>query len=218
MTDHPSIERFAYDGFSTPSAQDWLVYYTANDYRSVDPVWAKLLTEPAPFFWSKSELIDQIKRDRNIPEEKRNTSLRLVRECAEAGHEEGVAISLVSPVGEVACICLSRSTAEPNRSYEELADISLLATSFHERYLRLGDRSDFPRLTQREREVLLWAAEGKADYEIGCILNVSTSTIRFHWTNIFGKLGVNGRLRAVIRGIQLNLVTPQLVDPRPYRD
>lgn len=96
-------------------------------------------------------------------------------------------------------------------SQEELAEIFMLATFFHERFMSLYERPDVPRLTPREREVLRWAAGGKADFDIGCILGVSASTVRFHWKNIFEKLGVKGRMRAVVKAMQLRLISLHLI-------
>jgi DNA-binding CsgD family transcriptional regulator len=66
-------------------------------------------------------------------------------------------------------------------------------------------------LTVREREVLCWAAEGKTDDEMSAILNISTSTIRFHWKKIFKKLEAYGRMYAVTKAVRLQLITPALV-------
>ena len=44
-------------------------------------------------------------------------------------------------------------------------------------------------LTDREREVLAWAAEGKTAWEIGCILNRSQRTIETHFKMACKKLG-----------------------------
>jgi DNA-binding CsgD family transcriptional regulator len=49
------------------------------------------------------------------------------------------------------------------------------------------------RLTEKERLVARWIAEGKTNWEIAKILSVSTRTVKFHAANIFQKLGVAGR-------------------------
>jgi DNA-binding CsgD family transcriptional regulator len=52
-------------------------------------------------------------------------------------------------------------------------------------------------LTRREVQCLRWAAAGKTDGEIGIILSLSTSTVRFHLRNAGGKLGSTGRAQAI---------------------
>ena len=53
------------------------------------------------------------------------------------------------------------------------------------------------RLTRREAQCLRWAAAGKTDSEIGIILDLSVSTVRFHLRNAASKLGATGRTQAI---------------------
>lgn len=53
------------------------------------------------------------------------------------------------------------------------------------------------RLTRREAQCLRWAAAGKTDSEIGIILDLSISTVRFHLRNAAGKLGATGRTQTI---------------------
>lgn len=55
------------------------------------------------------------------------------------------------------------------------------------------------KLTDRERDALAWVAEGKSDWEIGKILAVSETTVRFHVDNGRRKLGAVNRAQAVAR-------------------
>ena len=52
-------------------------------------------------------------------------------------------------------------------------------------------------LTDREREVLAWASEGKTAWEIGCILNLSHRTVEWHFRQAYKKLAVTNRLQAL---------------------
>lgn len=52
-------------------------------------------------------------------------------------------------------------------------------------------------LTRREVQCLRWAAAGKTDSEIGTILDVSVSTVRFHLRNSAEKLGATGRAQSI---------------------
>ncbi|MBL8772352.1 MAG: helix-turn-helix domain-containing protein [Phenylobacterium sp.] len=54
-----------------------------------------------------------------------------------------------------------------------------------------------PNLTLRERDALQWVAAGKSDWEIGMILGVSPTTVRFHVDNARRKLGAVNRAHAV---------------------
>jgi len=54
----------------------------------------------------------------------------------------------------------------------------------------------YARLTRREKDVLAWVAEGKANAEIGEILATRTRTVAKHLEHIFTKLGVESRTAA----------------------
>jgi len=59
-------------------------------------------------------------------------------------------------------------------------------------------RQHFP-LTQRESEVLLWIAKGKANKDIGDILGLSARTVNKHLEQIYVKLGVENRASAAVK-------------------
>ena len=54
-------------------------------------------------------------------------------------------------------------------------------------------------LTKRESEILYWVAQGKANAEIGIVLNISPRTVQKHLEAIFEKLGVDTRVQAAIK-------------------
>jgi LuxR family maltose regulon positive regulatory protein len=58
-------------------------------------------------------------------------------------------------------------------------------------------------LTPREREVLERLAAGATNREIARALFRTEHTVKWHLKNIFAKLGVNSRVRAVLRASEL---------------
>ena len=54
-------------------------------------------------------------------------------------------------------------------------------------------------VTQRESEVLLWIARGKANRDIGEILGLSARTVNKHLEQIYVKLGVENRASAAVK-------------------
>jgi DNA-binding CsgD family transcriptional regulator len=66
-----------------------------------------------------------------------------------------------------------------------------------ERRARLSPSSLVPLgLSQREAEVLCWAAEGKTDGDIAVILGISFRTVKKHLGHVYAKLGVENRTAA----------------------
>lgn len=61
-------------------------------------------------------------------------------------------------------------------------------------------------LTEREREVLQFAARGLTNRQIGHRLGISDRTVQGHLANIYGKLQVNSRTEAVTKALQLGLI------------
>ena len=80
---------------------------------------------------------------------------------------------------------------------------------------RLADRSMMPNLTARELEVLRQLAMGKSNKEIGLALKVTEGTIKVHVNHIFTKLGVSGRVEAIMLAAQRGIVplAESLQDP-----
>ena len=75
--------------------------------------------------------------------------------------------------------------------------------------LRRGD--DGARLTEREREVLVRAAEGRTNRQIGHELGISERTVQAHLSHIYDKLGVASRTEATTAALRQGLI--QLSNP-----
>lgn len=58
-------------------------------------------------------------------------------------------------------------------------------------------------LTAREAEVLYWIAHGKTSPEIAIILDCALNTVKKHVQNILLKLGVESRLAAALRAVEI---------------
>jgi LuxR family transcriptional regulator, quorum-sensing system regulator BjaR1 len=58
-------------------------------------------------------------------------------------------------------------------------------------------------LTERQRDILAWAAEGKTSWEIGEILATSERTVNWHFEAAKRKLDAVTRTQAVIKALRL---------------
>lgn len=63
-----------------------------------------------------------------------------------------------------------------------------------------------PLLTEREREILQWTAEGKSSAEVAIILNICADTVNYHLNNVKNKLGAPNKTSAVAYGVALGLL------------
>ncbi|NTU79526.1 MAG: response regulator transcription factor [Chloroflexales bacterium] len=70
-------------------------------------------------------------------------------------------------------------------------------------------------LSSRERDVLALLANGLSNHEISHRLCVSQATVKFHYANIFGKLGVRTRAQAVAVAYTHQLIPRVVVDREP---
>ena len=61
-------------------------------------------------------------------------------------------------------------------------------------------------LTDRELEVLVLLAEGLTNQQTALKLSISQSTLKFHMTNVFQKLGVQTRSEALVLAAKNNLI------------
>jgi LuxR family maltose regulon positive regulatory protein len=63
-------------------------------------------------------------------------------------------------------------------------------------------------LSQRELEILRLIADGLTNQEIADRLVLSLPTIKWHTSNLYGKLGVNSRTQAAAKARELGILTP----------
>jgi len=70
------------------------------------------------------------------------------------------------------------------------------------------ERTDLPQpLTPREVEILRLLAGGYSNREVAHALRLSEGTVKNHVSSVLWKLGVRDRTRAVLRGLELGLIT-----------
>ena len=58
-------------------------------------------------------------------------------------------------------------------------------------------------LTPRAAATLLWLAQGKSNFDIAAILGITESTVKKHVQRIFEKLGVETRVAATVRALEV---------------
>ncbi len=68
------------------------------------------------------------------------------------------------------------------------------------------DTDKIDSLTEREKEVLIYVANGMFNKEIATVLNISERTVKNHISSIFKKIDVSDRTQAAVFAIKNNLI------------
>ncbi len=74
------------------------------------------------------------------------------------------------------------------------------------RFLSRDGVADVPRLTRKEREMLVAVAQGLKNQEIATEQSITLNTVEFHMRNLFMKLGASSRADAVMRAQRLGWI------------
>ena len=82
------------------------------------------------------------------------------------------------------------------------------SASFNPDFSSPGPLQRILNITAREAEVLLWVAQGKSNGDIAIILEMSEKTVKQHLGAVFQKLGVESRISATVRALEV-LSLPQ---------
>jgi len=194
LSHHVDLVRFAGQAIRLTNYPDrWVDYYDANALGASDPVHRASHVTSVGFIWSHIPAMIQLTtRDQRI--------LRL-------GREQGIGDGFTIPAnvpGEALGSCSFAS--EPGRliPYANLPVLQLIGAFAFEAARRLWsvravDPDRVPRLTDRQRDCVLWVARGKGDWETGRILGLSKQTVELHIRHACERYGVNKRTLLVIR-------------------
>lgn len=186
---------------------EWWSRYKSQGYMLVDPLVAHCEKHVTPICW-----------DAIHPQEKESETIRsFLGEAREFGLNSGASFPVHTPQGEFAMFNLC-SSRDPSRARSDILASLPFAHMFsaylHESVRRVANEEAVPlkkvSLSGREKECLLWTAEGKTTWETSQILKVSERTVVFHLQNAAEKLGVYNRQHAVARAVSLGIITPRL--------
>ncbi|WP_435640955.1 helix-turn-helix transcriptional regulator [Micavibrio aeruginosavorus] len=199
MTDHLDIDKKAGFGIAYSYPDDWVQYYNEKKLQYIDPVMTLGSVRSESFLWSDL--------DRLVSLTKTQKQFLLLAE--DAGLRNGLCAPFHGPHNQIAGIGLA--TTEKKDAFDGNVDlVTAYCSHFYVAYKRLMRRDSAVEhivLTNKESEVLTWAAAGKTDAEIAVILNISHNTVDTHMRKIFQKLGANSRVLAAVKAISLGLIS-----------
>lgn len=182
--------------------EDWIARYYARDYFKIDPVVEEGARAFLPFLWS--DLDWSGKRRQEFAEDAAAHSIGM----------RGLTIPIRGPDGQHALFSLSTSRSEvewKQQMREQLPELHNLAHHIHQATIRAEGVSpplETITLSDRQRDVLQWAAAGKTSDEIALILGIAERTVRVYLDTSRYKLSATNRTHAVARALSLGLINP----------
>lgn len=184
--------------------EKWMERYAECGYVNIDPVARHCFTSQAPYSW-------------NGFKEQNDFAVRaFASEARDFGLYDGISVGMPRFDGESGLISMAvdhhLAPDTFTAKYITLC-INSLQPYIHERIRILtrssGVNTESIQLTEREKDCLLWTAEGKTAQEIATILTISEATVVFHLKNAVKKLHVTNRSQAVAKAVLLGLILPQ---------
>lgn len=175
--------------------QDFLSAHHDMAAIRVDPVLRRLVGPVAtPFSYDQKFYVDA-------------GAAGLWEEQAPHGYRYGLAASLKVAPGKHVLVGVDRHEPLPADDValtRLMADLQLLTVHAHSAATRFLDAPvpgleslGLPRMTERELQVLNWAAQGKSAPVTAQILGLSERTVKGYIQSAMGKLGVSTKLQAV---------------------
>ncbi len=110
---------------------------------------------------------------------------------------------LAKPVSSDELIAAVQARFERQRAHEERLEKEVSEAGAFNPDFSSAKPLETLGLTEREAEVLLWVAQGKSNGDIAILLGLSEATVKRHLSNLFPKLGVEGRNAATVRALEI---------------
>lgn len=175
----------------------WLQHYETNNYLAIDPTVQQAATRAQPVVWDSGSI--------GPPSE-------FWDEASSFGICHGWTLLTRGPRAATGLLSLARSHEAISAAELDDKELKLvwLAHQIHGMLdtleLHPGIPNGVRQLTDREREVLRWGADGKTAEETGTILGITERTVTYHVTSAMYKLDVTNKTQAVAKALLLKLI------------
>ncbi len=212
LLDHYGLKSVAYLGsgvtgrpedgpyLAVTYSPEWVEHYKARHFVEIDPAIQVGLRRMLPIDWSEFDRESERVR-------------RLFSEASEFGlGRRGLSVPVHGRHGDRALLSITSDAGEKDwhqLRLKYMRDFQVLALHMHQAILRLagGQSIEQPSLSPRERECLLWIAEGKTYWETAVILGLSEHTVRCYLESARHKLGAANNSQAVNKAGRSNLLS-----------
>ena len=171
--------------------------YQAEQWERADPLLPVAVRANRPFAW------EDVWRRTNLSKEQ----TAVVEGFGRLGLHKGITFPLYFARGPYHVMTLSKRQ-DDDQDIERLPLLHALCTQAWSRYLELneGIADSSTSLSPREIDILHWMKEGKSNWEIAEISNLSVKTIEYHVSNVLKKMGASNRITAVVNALRLGML------------
>jgi LuxR family quorum sensing-dependent transcriptional regulator len=175
---------------------EWADRYNRRGYIYRDPIVERLQVDRTPFTWT----------DAYLSSDHADNVLLIEGESGEFGLRGGFVVPIALLDKCVAAISFGGSDDELSPNDQSM--LSFLANYAVGAILqrRCSARRARGRISPREYDCLLWAAEGKTDWEIATILGISKPTVTKHILSAREKLGAVTKAHAIVIALRQNII------------
>lgn len=165
----------------------WHDVYVDRKFALIDPVLMMSKHTDEPFSWE--DAFEKYGKDAD----------EFISTASELGLREGYSIAIQAN-DFTGIACATSVTFESKNLADSDHDMIKTLLPHVNRVLARPGFLKSSNLTEKQIEVLKWASENKSYWEVGTIMGISERTVKFHFKNIFRKLGVSSRGEAIIKG------------------
>ncbi|MGY0570280.1 LuxR family transcriptional regulator [Bradyrhizobium sp. RDM12] len=177
---------------------EWFSLYTEKSYDRVDPVVRKCRLAVNPFEWSEAPYDAELEPG----------AAEVMRRAVDFRMSRGFVVPIHGLTGYEAGVSLGGVDLDLNARSKPALHLIAMYGFDHIRRLIAPSPHPSARLTPREREVIVWASQGKSAWEIGEILNITQRTAEEHLATAARKLGAVNRTHAVAIAIRQRIINP----------
>lgn len=186
--------------------KEWTEHYRERHYASMDPVIKYVAESMTASFW------DSLPADVEICQE-------MLTDAEKCGVRYGATAPVYDSGMHGAIFSMARDepfTEDPKQRQRTLLWLQWIAMQLHQQVhnelLAYSDGIQSPDFTNREKECMTWAAEGKTSWEIGQIIGISEKTVVHHLRGASYKLGSNRRQGAITKAVVCGALQPSWED------
>jgi DNA-binding CsgD family transcriptional regulator len=173
---------------------DWVREFSESGRYRIDPVFRYADERMVPFFWDDPEFRSVL----TAPQ------LEILTDAEGRGLGHGYTVPIHPPGGQMAsCSVVPDSGVLDRGAYQA---IFIMASFMFDAMLRYSMRDDCSgtrsmQFSERERQCLELAAQGKDDWSIGSLLRISERTAHNHIERAKRRLGVCTRVQVIVHAL-----------------